>query len=69
MYLQQHERLNAQWKDRTQDNVIVERQRAGFISYVKLERVRSQLEFGSKERLLVSFYVAYLRYTAAEAEL
>ena len=32
------------------------RQRAGFVSYVELQRVRKKLEFDSKERLLLSFY-------------
>ena len=31
-------------------------QRAGFVSYVELQKVRKKLTFGSKERLLLSFY-------------
>ena len=56
MYLEQYERLDAELKDRAKDNVPTKRQRAGFVSYVELQRVRKRLEFGSKERLLLSFY-------------
>jgi len=56
MYLEQYERLDAQLKDRAKDNVPTERQRAGFVSYVELQMVRKKLAFGSKERLLLSFY-------------
>jgi len=56
MYLEQYERLDAELKDRAKDNVPTKRQRAGFVSYVELQRVRKKLEFDSKERLLLSFY-------------
>ncbi len=56
MYLQQYERLDAQLRDRAKDNVPTERQRAGFVSYVELQKLRKKLAFGSKERLLLSFY-------------
>ncbi len=56
MNLEQYERLDADLKDRAKDNVPTKRQRAGFVSYVELQRVRKKLEFGSKERLLLSFY-------------
>ena len=56
MYLEQYERLDAQLRDRAKDNVPTERQRAGFVSYVELQMVRKKLAFGSKERLLLSFY-------------
>ncbi|DBA77421.1 TPA: hypothetical protein ACH3X1_009253 [Trebouxia sp. C0004] len=56
MYLEQYERLDAQLRDRAKDNVPTERQRAGFVSYVELQMVRKKLAFGSKERLLFSFY-------------
>ena len=56
MYLEQYERLDAQLRDRAKDNVPTERQRAGFVSYVELQKVRKKLTFGSKERLLLSFY-------------
>jgi len=36
--------------------VPTERQRAGFVSYIELQMVRKKLAFGSKERLLLSFY-------------
>ena len=55
MYLEQHERLDAQLRGRAKDNVPTERQRAGFVSYVELQQVRKKLTFGSKERLLLSF--------------
>ena len=56
MYLEQNERLDAQLRDRAKDNVPTERQRAGFVSYLELQKVRNQLAFGSKDRLLLSFY-------------
>jgi len=56
MYLEQYERLDAELKDRAKDNVPTKRQRADFVSYVDLQKVRKKLEFGSKERLLLSFY-------------
>ena len=56
MYLEHYENLNAQLRDRAKDNVPTERQRAGFVSYVELQKVRKKLTFGSKERLLLSFY-------------
>ena len=56
MYLEQYERLDAQLRDRAKDNVPTERQRAGFVSYVELLKVRKKLTFGSKEKLLLSFY-------------
>ena len=56
MHLEQYERLDAELKDRAKDNVSTKRQRAGFVSYVGLQRVRQKLEFGSKERLLLPFY-------------
>ena len=56
MCLEQYERLDAQLRDRAKDNVPTERQRAGFVSYVELQMVRKKLAFGSKERLLLSFY-------------
>ena len=54
VYLEQYERLDAQLRDRAKDNVPTERQRAGFVSYVELQKVRKKLTFGSKERLLLS---------------
>lgn len=54
-YLEQYERLDAQLRDRAKDNVPTERQRAGFVSYLELQKIRKQLTFGSKERLLLSF--------------
>ena len=56
MYLEQYEKLDAQLRDRAKDNVPTERQRAGFVSYMELQTVRKKLTFGSKERLLLSFY-------------
>jgi len=56
MYLEQYERLDAELRDRAKDNVPTERQRAGFVSYVELQKVRKKLTVGSKERLLLSFY-------------
>ena len=56
VYLEQYEKLDAQLRDRAKDNVPTERQRAGFVSYVELQVVRKKLAFGSKERLLLSFY-------------
>ena len=56
MYLEQYERLDAQLRDRAKDNVPTGRQRAGFVSYLKLQKIRIKLPFGSKERLLLSFY-------------
>ncbi len=56
MYLEQYERLDAQLRDRAKDNVPTERQRAGFVSYLELQKIRIKLPFGSKERLLLSFY-------------
>ena len=35
-------------RDRAKDNVPTERQRAGFVSYVELQKVRKKLTFGSK---------------------
>jgi len=56
VYLEQYERLDEELRDRAKDNVPTERQRAGFVSYVELQKVRKKLTFGSKERLLLSFY-------------
>ena len=56
MYLEQYETLDAELRDRAKDNVPTERQRAGFVSYVELQKVRKKLAFGSNERLLLSFY-------------
>lgn len=56
MYLEQYERLDAYWRDRAKDNVPTERQKAGFVSYVELQKVKKKLTFGSKERLPLSFY-------------
>ncbi len=56
LYLEQYERLDEVLQDRAKDNVPTERQRAGFVSYVELQKVRRRLEVGSKERLLLSFY-------------
>ena len=56
VYIEQYERLDAQLRDRAKDNVPTERQRAGFVSYVELQKVRKKLTFGSKDRLLLSFY-------------
>ena len=55
-YLEQYKRLDAQLRDRAKDNVPTERQRAGFVSYVELQKLRKKLVFGSKRRLLLSFY-------------
>jgi len=56
VYLEQYEKLNAQLRDGAKDNVSTKRQRAGFVSYVEFQKVRKKLTFGSKERLLLSFY-------------
>ena len=56
MYLEHYEKLDAQLRDKAKDNVPTERQRAGFVSYVELQKVREKLAFGSKEGLLLSFY-------------
>ena len=48
VYIEQYERLDAQLRDRAKDNVPTERQRAGFVSYVELQKVRKKLTFGSK---------------------
>jgi len=39
------------------DNVPNEWQRAGFVSYAELQKVGKKLAVGSKERLLLTFYV------------
>ena len=56
MYLEHYEKLDAQLRDRAKDNVPTERQRAGFVSCVELQKVRKKRTFRSKERLLLSFY-------------
>ena len=56
LYLEQYEKLDEELRDRAKDNVPTERQRAGFVSYTDLQKVRRKLEVGSKERLLLSFY-------------
>jgi len=45
MYLEQYERLDEELRDRAKDNVPTERQRAGFVSYVELQKVRKKLTF------------------------
>ena len=56
VYLEHYERLVAHLRDRAEDNVPTEKQKAGFVSYVELQKVRKKLTFGSKGRLLLSFY-------------
>ncbi len=56
LYLEHYERLDKVLRDRAKDNVPTKRQRAGFVSYTDLQKVRKKLEVGSKERLLLSFY-------------
>ena len=56
MYLEQYERLGEELRDRAKDNVPTERQRAKFVSYVELQKVRKSPAFGSRETLLLSFY-------------
>ena len=55
VYLEQYEKLDAQLRDRAKGTVPTDRQRAGFVSYVELQKVRKKLTFGSKWRLLLSF--------------
>ena len=54
--MEQYDKLDAVLRDSAKDNVPTDRQRAGFVSYVELEKVRKRLPVGSKERLLLSFY-------------
>ena len=56
MYLKEYEKLDGLLRDRAKDNVPTDRQRAGFVSYPELQRVRKRLPVGSKERLLLSCY-------------
>ena len=56
MYLKEYEKLDGVLRDRAKDNVPTYRQRAGFVSYPELQRVRKRLPVGSKERLLLSCY-------------
>ncbi len=41
-------KLDAQLRDRAKDNAPTERQRAGFVSCVELQKVRRRLTVGSK---------------------
>ena len=43
-------------RDRAKNNVPTDRQCAGFVSYVELQKVRKRLPVGSKQRLLLSFH-------------
>lgn len=56
LFLEQYDKLDAVLRDRAKDNVPTDRQRAGFVSYEELQKVRKRLPVGSKERLLLSFY-------------
>ncbi len=56
MYLKEYEKLDGVLRDRAKDNVPTDRQRAGFVSYPELQRVRKRLPVGSKKRLLLSCY-------------